>query len=43
MMLLSKEANFPAFARVVFEALERQPIRILPYCVLSNHWTEYQQ
>jgi putative transposase len=30
--------DFDAFHRVLLEAHERHPIRILSYCVMSNHW-----
>jgi hypothetical protein len=36
--MFRKEADFEAFERVIVETHERQPIRILSYCVLSNHW-----
>ncbi len=32
------EDDFEAFQRAMIEAHERQLIRILSYCVLSNHW-----
>ena len=38
MHLFGKEADFEAFERVMIEAHKRHPIRILSYCVLSNHW-----
>jgi hypothetical protein len=38
MHLSRKAADFEAFQRVMIEAHRRDPIRILPYCVLSNHW-----
>jgi hypothetical protein len=38
MHMFRKEADFEAFERVIVETHERQPIRILSYCVLSNHW-----
>ena len=38
MHLFGKEADFEAFERVLIEAHKRHPIRILSYCVLSNHW-----
>jgi putative transposase len=38
MPLFCKDADFEAFERVLVEAHERYPIRILTYCVLSNHW-----
>ncbi len=36
--MFRKDADFEAFERVMVEANERHPIRILSYCVLSNHW-----
>ena len=36
--IFSREADFEAFRRVMIEAHERCPIRILGYCLLSNHW-----
>ena len=36
--MFRKQADFEAFERVMVEAHQRQPIRILSYCVLSNHW-----
>ena len=36
--MFRKDADFEAFERVMVEAHQRQPIRILSYCVLSNHW-----
>jgi len=38
MRLFSKEADFAAFQRVMIEAHQLHPIRILAYCILSNHW-----
>ena len=38
MHLFGKDADFEAFQRVMIEAHQRHPIRILSYCVLSNHW-----
>ncbi len=38
MHLFGKDADFEAFQRVMIEAHQRHPIRILCYCVLSNHW-----
>ncbi|MGA8351789.1 MAG: transposase, partial [Isosphaeraceae bacterium] len=38
MHLFGKDAGFEAFQRVMIEAHRRHPIRILSYCVLSNHW-----
>ena len=36
--LFASGAEFEAFERVMIEAHERHPIRILSYCILSNHW-----
>ena len=38
MHLFGKDADFEAFQRVMIEAHQQHPIRILSYCVLSNHW-----
>src|SRR6266550_2546491 len=38
MHLFGKDADFEAFQRVLIEAHQRHPIRVLSYCVLSNHW-----
>ena len=38
MHLFGKDTDFEAFQRVMIEAHRRHPIRILSYCVLSNHW-----
>jgi putative transposase len=38
MHLFGKDADFEAFERVQIEAHQRHPIRVLSYCVLSNHW-----
>jgi hypothetical protein len=38
--MLRKQADFQEFDPVMVEPLERQPIRILSYCVLPNHQTE---
>jgi putative transposase len=38
MTLFGQDADFEAFQRVMIEAHRWHPIRILAYCVLSNHW-----
>jgi putative transposase len=38
MHLFRKEDDFEAFPRVMVEEHQRQPRRILSYCVLSNRW-----
>jgi len=36
--LFRKAVDYEAFVRVLAEAQERTPMRILAYCVMSNHW-----
>jgi len=36
--LFRKEADFEAFDRIVREALERHPTRLLAWCLMRNHW-----
>jgi putative transposase len=36
--LFRKETDYGAFERVVEEAHEREPLRILAYCAMPNHW-----
>jgi len=36
--LFRKEQDYAAFERVMAEAFERVPIRILAYCLMPNHW-----
>ena len=38
MTLFEKEADYEAFERVLEEACERVPLRILDYCIMPNHW-----
>ena len=38
MRLFRKAADFAAMERVMEEAVERTGIRILAYCLISNHW-----
>jgi hypothetical protein len=38
MHVFRKAADLEAFERVMVEAHQRQPIRNLAYCILSNHW-----
>jgi REP element-mobilizing transposase RayT len=38
MRLFLKEADFEAFERIMAQTLETRPMRILAYCLLSNHW-----
>lgn len=36
--LFGKDEDYAAFERVLAEAHQRVPIRILSYCILPNHW-----
>jgi putative transposase len=36
--LFEKEGDYAAFERVLAEALERVPTRLLGYCLMPNHW-----
>jgi putative transposase len=36
--LFEKDADYEAFGRVVQEACDRVPVRLLSYCVMPNHW-----
>jgi putative transposase len=36
--MLRRDADFEAFERVLVEAHERRPLRILSYCLMGNHW-----
>lgn len=38
MRLFHKDADFDAFERVLGEALQRYPVDLLTYCLMSNHW-----
>ena len=36
--LFKRDADYEAFERVLEEAHDREPIRILSYCLMPNHW-----
>src|SRR3954468_8889671 len=36
--LFEKREDFEAFERVLVKAVDREPLPILAYCVMSNHW-----
>jgi putative transposase len=36
--LFQKPADYEAFERVLVEAQEKYPTRLLAYCLMSNHW-----
>ena len=38
MKLFRHDGDYAAFERVLNEAYQRHPIRILSYCIMSNHW-----
>jgi putative transposase len=38
MKLFEKEEDYAAFERVLEEAHAREPLRLLAYCVMPNHW-----
>jgi putative transposase len=37
-IMLRRDEDFAAFERVLLEAREREPLRILAYCLMGNHW-----
>jgi putative transposase len=38
MRLFLTDADFEAFERIVAKTLETRPMRIVAYCLMSNHW-----
>jgi putative transposase len=36
--LFDKDGDFDAFERVLVEALQEHPTRLLAYCLMPNHW-----
>jgi putative transposase len=36
--LFEKDGDYAAFERVMAEALDKHPIRVLAYCLMPNHW-----
>jgi putative transposase len=38
MRLFLKDADFEAFERTISQTLQTRPMRILAYCLMSNHW-----
>ncbi len=36
--LFRKRADYEAFERIMIEAYERHPLRILAWCLMRNHW-----
>jgi putative transposase len=37
-VMLRRAADFQALERVMLEAWEREPLRVLSYCLMGNHW-----
>jgi len=38
MTMFAKDEDYAAFERVLEEAHDREPLRILAYCLMPNHW-----
>jgi putative transposase len=36
--LFKKDADYLAFERILIEAQERHPTRLLDWCLMPNHW-----
>jgi putative transposase len=36
--LFLRDADFEAFERIVAKTLETRPMRVVSYCLMSNHW-----
>ncbi len=36
--IFQKEKDYEAFERILFEAKEKYPMRILSFCIMPNHW-----
>jgi putative transposase len=36
--MLRTDKDFAAFEAVIFEAMDRHPIRLLSHCLMGNHW-----
>jgi putative transposase len=36
--LFRKDEDFLAFEKVLIEAMRRRPVRLLDWCLMSNHW-----
>src|SRR5260370_32063674 len=36
--LFQKDGDYAAFERVLAEAMQKNPIRLLGYCLMPNHW-----
>lgn len=38
MQIFEKEKDYLAFEKIIIEAKEKYPMRILSYCLMPNHW-----
>ena len=38
MNLFGKDADYDAFVRLLAEGIEREPVDLLAWCLMSNHW-----
>jgi len=38
MQIFEKEKDYVAFEKIIIEAKEKYPMRILSYCIMPNHW-----
>lgn len=38
MPIFRKAADYDAFERILAEAMQRHPTRLLAYCIMPNHW-----
>jgi putative transposase len=36
--LFEQDADYEAFERVLAEAMQKFPTRLLSYCLMPNHW-----
>lgn len=36
--IFKKEKDYKAFEKIIFEAKEKYPMRILSFCIMPNHW-----
>ena len=36
--LFEKDGDYQAFERVLLEALDKHPTRLVAYCLMPNHW-----
>ena len=39
--IFDDEGDYKAFEKVLREAIERVPVRVLSFCLMPNHWHEF--